>query len=156
MRVDFRRRDAKCLVEGLHAKLARRSVEHADFLRRLDGHAFRAFSRLGRREQHAFLQIDGRLALHVIWVSGHETYSVSHSHPHGARSMDGFTPRALAVAWKWWCDDPCVVAAIRNPIPFIAGGQVRCRVKAGSFRGLLLASKFLEFFRSACHTTDRL
>jgi len=76
MRVNFRRRDAKRLVE-FAAKLTRCFVEQTEFLRGPDRHAFRAFSQLGRRDENSFLQIDRRFALHVVRMSRHETNSVS-------------------------------------------------------------------------------
>jgi hypothetical protein len=55
MGVNFRGRDAQRLVKGLLAKLTRGSVEHGNFLGRLDGHAFRGFSRLRWRNEDSFL-----------------------------------------------------------------------------------------------------
>src|SRR5262245_26821027 len=115
MRMNFRRGDAKRLVE-FGAKLTRCFVEHRDSLRRPDCHAFRAFSQLGRRDENSFLQIDRRFALHVVRMSRHETNSVSHTDPHWPRSMDGFALRTLAASRNLWGHNPRVMVAIGNPV----------------------------------------
>lgn len=54
MRVNLGRGHIKRLVERLPAKLTGSFVEHADFLRRLECHAFRPFSGPERRNNDSF------------------------------------------------------------------------------------------------------
>jgi len=146
---NFRSGGRQRVRRGLLLKLSWRLIQNFDFLRGVHRDALERLTGLGRRNKDAILQIDRRLALDVIGMTGHETDLAAAAHEKGTGRMHG---PAMFTLWARFCrQDQGVTAVLVNPKAVPTGTRKSASLHPGVLGNDFLAKQVVELLLSMGH-----